>query len=1250
MASVQDRTESSEDKRVRPVNSESLAFLRPLASLKLSVVLFALGIFLVLAGTLAQSHKDIWDVVHGYFRCWMAWIEFQVFFPKSWAPQFQDVKGGFWFPGGWTIGGLMTLNLLAAHALRFKVQAKGSRLLWGSVVTLIGIALTWAVIVFGTERDSVYETASIDWSKYWNLMCFSLFIPAIGCGIAASKHAGDAAKKVEFYTYSILSLLFLGTGCFLVAGGESVRLDNSSMRILWQLIQATFAGGVLLGGCLLLFKKRAGIVLLHAGVLMIMANEVVVYSLHEEGNMILFEGETTNFVQDIRSTELAVVDRSAADKDVQTVVPSSLLKNRAGNEELLRNEQLPFALRVREFHQNADLKPRKEGDENPADFGLGKTHTIEPLAGTTGTDSNADYPAAYVDVVDSESGETIHTLLVSALASAVERQDTIEIGDRSYEVSLRFKRVYKPYSMHLIDVRKDDYVGTNTPRNYSSEVRLVDKTRNEDRKIRIWMNNPLRFAGETFYQSGFNQLPRGEMTTLQVVTNEGWMIPYLACMIVAIGMLYQFGVSLMRFLNRLATGKIGGHALDTPESIKEFDPVGFAFNVVPAVLLLGVCGYWLLSLAKVPQATGEEFNYYEFGKIPVVYEGRVKPIDTLVRNTLRITSNRETIRMEEKEATDDTPAQEAETLDGTQWFLEMIAGSRKALQRPIVKIDNDELLSTLGLERRKSHRYTLGELQPKLAELTAATREARELNEKSPGSLSVYQRKVLEFERKFGAIDILAAAFISPQIDIEGENVTEQFMTALARARQLDERQPPLLVPPVEESMGPDDESLKRDEWETYSKAFLNDIIYPTAFQAEANPFSGKFTEIINAYQEGDATTFNKKVREYQSMLKTEKVADVDMTRVAFETRFNSFAPFFYPGFLYILAFVIAVASWLMPRTILPANWAAVGLIGLTFAVHTWAIWARMEISGRPPVTNLYSSAVFIGWAGVLFGIVMEFIFKRGIGNVLASAAGFASLWIAHGLAGDGDTFVVLQAVLDTQFWLSTHVVCVTLGYAATFVAGALGIIYICRRNPIALLGVCGAVAAAIGLQGTEIPVLVRNIGPFLLAIPVSLIPMHFLFGAPQVSLSEGMEKALARMIYGTLCFALWFSFVGTVLGGLWADDSWGRFWGWDPKENGALIIVLWNALVLHARWDRMIGSRGLAVLAVAGNITTAWSWFGVNELGVGLHSYGFTEGVLFNLMLFVFSQLTLIVIGLWGKPADENTPKAEPQTLADST
>jgi ABC-type transport system involved in cytochrome c biogenesis permease subunit len=170
--------------------------------------------------------------------------------------------------------------------------------------------------------------------------------------------------------------------------------------------------------------------------------------------------------------------------------------------------------------------------------------------------------------------------------------------------------------------------------------------------------------------------------------------------------------------------------------------------------------------------------------------------------------------------------------------------------------------------------------------------------------------------------------------------------------------------------------------------------------------------------------------------------------------------------------------------------------------------------------------------------------------------------------------------VLDTNFWLSTHVVVVTLGYASTFVAGVLGIIYVVR-------------------------------------------------GIFTDTLTSTTAKALSRMAYGILCFATLFSFVGTVLGGIWADQSWGRFWGWDAKENGALIIVLWNALILHARWGGLVRERGLMNLAIVGNIVTSWSWFGVNMLGIGLHSYGSMDQAFWWLVGFILSQVILIGLGL---------------------
>jgi ABC-type transport system involved in cytochrome c biogenesis permease subunit len=232
-------------------------------------------------------------------------------------------------------------------------------------------------------------------------------------------------------------------------------------------------------------------------------------------------------------------------------------------------------------------------------------------------------------------------------------------------------------------------------------------------------------------------------------------------------------------------------------------------------------------------------------------------------------------------------------------------------------------------------------------------------------------------------------------------------------------------------------------------------------------------------------------------------------------------------------------------------------------------------------VTNLYSSAIFISWVGVMAGLALEAIYRNGLGVVSGAFLGAGSMLIAHLLA-TGDTMESLRAVLDTNFWLATHVTSITIGYSATFLAGGLGIAFI----------FCG---------------LLRLAG-------VQIDPKWF--------------KNQSQMIYGVVCFATLFSFTGTVLGGIWADQSWGRFWGWDSKENGALLIVIWNALILHARWAGLVKAPGVAVLAVVGNIVTSWSWFGTNMLGVGLHSYGFMAGAVWGLVGTILAFLAIALAG----------------------
>jgi ABC-type transport system involved in cytochrome c biogenesis permease subunit len=204
----------------------------------------------------------------------------------------------------------------------------------------------------------------------------------------------------------------------------------------------------------------------------------------------------------------------------------------------------------------------------------------------------------------------------------------------------------------------------------------------------------------------------------------------------------------------------------------------------------------------------------------------------------------------------------------------------------------------------------------------------------------------------------------------------------------------------------------------------------------------------------------------------------------------------------------------------------------------------------------------------------------------------------------------MMRAVLDDNFWLATHVVVITIGYSATFLAGFLGIVYVVmgvftkwlnREFDIKSAAAMSAATTSLGVGVVAYATRVKG---------------------------ETNGQALARMVYGIVCFATLFSLVGTILGGIWADQSWGRFWGWDPKENGALLIVLWNAVILHCRWGGLVKQRGLMNLAVFGNVVTAASWFGVNMLGVGLHSYGFMDAAFMWLMLFWAPQLAIIALG----------------------
>ncbi|MBL8809651.1 MAG: cytochrome c biogenesis protein CcsA [Planctomycetaceae bacterium] len=1435
-------------------SSDALALrvIQALASLKLTCVLFLLAMVIVFVGSLAQSRRDVWQVMAEYFRCYIAWIDLQDLFPPSMFGNYgaevakaAGVLRYIPFPGGWTIGWLLLSNLIAAHALKFKVRATGMRLAAGLAFIVVGLLMMWLIVYTGNQQTGV-EAANwlLDPTAIWYLMQSILGLAGISTIFAGclNKKNGTTARAVIILVGTVLTGVFL----YYVLGGEKTRLNLSSMRILWQLLKGTACSIVLLIGSNLLFEKRGGIALLHFGVAMLMISELQVGLVAKENMVMLTEGETTTFARDVRERELAILFRKeSGEEDWVTISEKKLVDAskaagpasdkaetsfaKPGGEVTpgqiisladLQSLQLPFDLAVRSFVRNSTLRGKQPGEEAELAKGLSSFATVDEVPPVNGMDSQQDESSVFVDVIERASGKILASLLVSQNVSEMQAPglaEKVSVADKDYYFYLRFQRNYKPYEVKLIDVSRKNYVGTATPRDYRSEIEITEDGSTE--KFTLWMNNPLRYKGETFYQSGYTPLENGkEATTLSVVRNSGWMLPYIACMIVSVGMFAQFGQTLLRFLDRsdrrvpkaatgdsdedsatpAATFRPGFAPIAPKEIVESPEPKAgwMAAFGIPAMVTLIFVVYVVRGMAP-PKPVENAMNLYRFAQLPIAWNGRAQPVDSLARTQLMLISSKSTFEaeLEPWQLSDDkvreaiiksvqdawpqVNVEELKSLKGTysewiakviglteaepeavearlrplmvrkapavHWLLDVMTRPEVAARHRVLKIEDDKILSLLGLPKRGGLTYSIAEVRKNLDDLENIMRNALAKKNAKTEVLDVTEGRVLTLFDNLRRINQLADVFgvqetdnaldsaitswrilralgnepavmavptgydedeqrswetyvaasavstMNEQMAAQEISNYEQFAEYLKNKRPLELVQRSvigsygILLSTAKEtaSEGSPGESVRKaaeDGLKRVDDIYLRNILTILAkadtkktpeeianeitleqaqsvaaerissdlFQVisllmEESPNDKRLTQIrsrlqalgtedspaltaamneelgrlvwddlqarvgqlmpggkanasftasaksvtaiLDAWKKADVGLFNESVTAYQTALKEKPLPHVDAKRVAVEAWFNYFEPFYKTEFIYLPILILTFVGWLLP---LNGSLRKTSLFLLVFGLllHTLALGLRMWISGRPPVTNLYSSAIFIGWAVVIMAMIVELILKNGIGNLVGAASGAGTLMIAHYLArDDGDTLGVMQAVLDTAFWLATHVVCITLGYAATFLAGFLGLGY---------LGLCVAE---------------KFTGPLI-----------------NKSTNTSMRVLTGRMVYGVLCFALFFSLVGTVLGGLWADDSWGRFWGWDPKENGAMLIVIWNAVILHARWDKMVADYGTAVLAMLGNIVTAWSWFGVNELGAGLHAYGFTEGRLYALFVFVVIQAWVVV------------------------
>jgi ABC-type transport system involved in cytochrome c biogenesis permease subunit len=603
-------------------------------------------------------------------------------------------------------------------------------------------------------------------------------------------------------------------------------------------------------------------------------------------------------------------------------------------------------------------------------------------------------------------------------------------------------------------------------------------------------------------------------------------------------------------------------------------------RLLPFLIVLAAVAFVATSLRR--ERNQREFDLEAFGRLPTLVNGRIKPLDTVARTSLMVLQGRQNVR----------------TLDGAtmtpaEWLLDMMYRPVQANEYPVFEIVHPEVLSLTGLtveEGAAGKRFSYRQLAPHLPDID---RQAKRTDDVEAAVRTPFQRAVvalrnhiLLYQRlQLTAVDpsdprsldrlqqfqqelpevlaLLAARRAGEPVDLARAQIVAELSRTFATLEAFGYL---LLIPP---------ETRPHDAagWISAGQSWRESLA-----DGRLNPATRFYVELGLAWRDQEPARFNALLSEQREVLAA--AIPQRLRKSDLEALFNRAQPFYTSTVLYVAAFLLAVFSWLRWPAALGS--AAFALVGLAFVLSTIGIAIRMWLEGRPPVTNLYSSALFVGWGSVALCLLLEGRYRNAVGSVAAGVIGFCSLVIAHHLSLSGDTLEMMRAVLDSNFWLATHVVTIALGYSAMFLAGFLALIYVLRG------------------------VLTR-------------------------SLDATTAANLSRMVYGVICFATFFSFVGTVIGGIWADQSWGRFWGWDPKENGALIIVLWCALVLHARWGGMVKARGLMVLAIFGNIVTAWSWFGVNMLGVGLHSYGFMDSAFWWLLIFGGSQL--VVMGLGALP-----------------
>jgi ABC-type transport system involved in cytochrome c biogenesis permease subunit len=606
---------------------------------------------------------------------------------------------------------------------------------------------------------------------------------------------------------------------------------------------------------------------------------------------------------------------------------------------------------------------------------------------------------------------------------------------------------------------------------------------------------------------------------------------------------------------------------------------------------------WLLvvCLGSAPVAAAIPADMLgDFAALPILHEGRLKPLDSVARLQFRANTG--------QTAPNDRTALVA--------LAEALFTPAAVLQRPQFYVPEPDLRHRLGLPERPEHRYDFQTLVAAMVRQQAALNAVLAADKKT---LAADDRALLalyiildDYRQLTGALSLvlpitlplvsdarlrLGVAESSPltllallklkpalmeavqaTLAVKGERVAtytdaEQANATLAYQLALLESVGAnnvwfRVIPPLWEQ-----ETAWRSPW---------DVVQAHQRSPASEPFFQAWQQAAQAWQNGDQLRWQQAMAQLTQALHQVQPVGLRAEALRLEIWLNRTIPFTVALWalglgLGVLVYAVAYA---VPRARRGAALALVlgrGLLLLALLLQGLGLLARMVILQRPPVSTLYESTLFVSCVALACGLLLAW--RKAQTDGLFIGGGIAALLLLSSFVfgADGDTLLVLTAVLDTNVWLATHVVCITIGYAATLVAGFMAQLALLRQA----------------------------------------FQPHFVLRL----------EALHRL---TL-FALLFTTVGTMLGGIWADQSWGRFWGWDPKENGALWIVLWLVWVLHGRIAGQLKPLGFVMALAPVTIVVALAWFGVNLLSIGLHSYGFTDAAAYGLLAFCVGEAAII-------------------------